>query len=414
MNSCKNQDSVGLGINSSNQLGSNLVDTSTIVINTDTIGPIVTSALAKNPLAYFVDPIFGTSIANIATDLNLPGSAAFTPPTGTILIDSARLILNYAGGFYGDSLTSSYTVNVFQLAEQFHTDSAYYNTKQWKYNSGSLLGSLTFNARPLDSVKVFNIIAGAPDTLVHVAPQIRIPINSNFINTNLFDLSSNVLGSNTVFQNLVKGLYITVNRNKSTGPGGILMFTSTDTLAVYYRSVSGSTIDTGVVQLPIGSTASQIQHIYTTAIQNELNNKTTGSRNTFYLDGLAGLRAKVSFPNLLVNLRKNLLKNDSDILINRAELVITPQPGTYIPYQPLPKITMYQLDLALQPTLLQDASSDVRSGGVGTFGGFYNANQNEYHFLITAYLQDLLWGKTVNYGTYIAPVDVTNTQSVDY
>ena len=140
LNGCKNQDTVGLGINSTNALNSNLIDTSTIVINTDTIGSLVTSGLAKNPLAYFVDPIFGTSISNLATDLNLPGQGAYTPPTGTITIDSARLVLSYADGFYGDSITSSYTVNVYQLAEKFYDDSSYYNTKQWKYNANFLLG----------------------------------------------------------------------------------------------------------------------------------------------------------------------------------------------------------------------------------------------------------------------------------
>src|SRR6202012_2860922 len=108
LNSCKNQDSVGLGINSSTQIGSNFTDTSTIVINTDTIGPLATTGLNKNPVGYFVDPIFGTTVSSLATDLNLPGENAYNPPTGTIFIDSARLVLGYADGFYGDSVTSSY------------------------------------------------------------------------------------------------------------------------------------------------------------------------------------------------------------------------------------------------------------------------------------------------------------------
>jgi len=414
LNGCKNQDSVGLGINSTNQLNTNLIDTSTIVINTDTIGPLVTSGVAKNPLAYFIDPVFGTTVSNLATDLNLPGQAAYTPPVGTITIDSARLVMNYADGFYGDSITSSYTVNVYQLDERYNTDSAYYNTKQWKYNSDNLLGTLTFNARPHDSIKIYHIINGAPDTLVKVPPQIRIPISNSFVNANLFTLSATDLGSNSLFQNLINGLYITINRTKSTGAGGVLMFSGADSLSVYYHSVSGTTIDTAEVQLPLAHMAASITHTFTQTIQNELNNKTTGSRNTFYLQGLAGLRAKISFPHFLANLRAGLLKKDSDVLINRAELVITPQPGTYIPYVPLPKITMYQLDLALQPSLIQDANpGDARSGGLSTFGGFYNPTTNQYHFILTAFLQDMVIGKITSYGTYIAPIDNTNTTSVD-
>jgi hypothetical protein len=422
LNSCKNQDAIGLGTGLSTQQTSNLIDTSTIVVNTVPEDSVITSNLGKNPVAYFNDPIFGTTIASMATDLNLPGGAAYTPPTGTITIDSARLILNYANGFYGDSITSKYTVNVYQLQNLFKTDTSYYNTKNFgDYSTRPVLGTLTFSARPHDSISVYNIITGATDTLVKVPPQIRIPISNSFVNSNLFTASSFTLGSNSAFSTSVRGLYITIDQSKTTGAGGVLMLSNTDTLAVYYRSVSGTTIDTEVVKLPIMHTATSIRHNYSTTILNELANKNTGSRNTFYLQGTAGLRAKISFPNLLMNFRNSLLHpttpgyKDSDIVINRAELVVTPQPGTYIPYQAIPKISMYQLDLALQRTELQDANpADPRYQSVGVFGGFYNSTQNEYHFIITAYLQDLLYGKTVNYGTYIGPVDINSgTTAVD-
>jgi hypothetical protein len=78
---------------------------------------------------------------------------------------------------------------------------------------------------------------------------------------------------------------------------------------------------------------------------------------------------------------------------------------------------MYRLDIAHQRAQIEDGSSgDPRSGGVGTFGGFYNANQKEYHFVLTAYLQDQLLGKTIDYGTYIGPIDInssTATTQVD-
>ena len=424
LNSCKNQDTVGLGVNAGNQLNSNLIDTSTIVINTVLDDSVATDAagspLAKNALAYFVDPIFGTTISSIATDINLPSENAYTPPIGTVTVDSAILQLSYAPGFYGDSIQSRYVVNVYQLQNRFNLDTTYYNTKNFgDYTSSVPLGaSLPFTPRPHDSIKVYSIISGAPDTLVQVQPQIRIPISTSFVTNNFFTASSTTLGSNAVFQNNVRGFYITINRSKSTGAGGIMYFTANDTLQVYYKAKHGSTIDTGLVSLPIVHTAMRIQHLYSTTIQTELNNTTSGSRPMFYLEGLGGLRAKVSFPNLLYNLRYNLLHNknpqkDSDVLINRAELVITPAPGTYIPYSPIPRLTMYQLDIASQRINIQDASSDPRAGGLATFGGFYGPAVNEYHFVITAYLQDLLSGKQVNYGTYIAPIDTTNTTGED-
>ena len=252
-----------------------------------------------------------------------------------------------------------------------------------------------------------------------VPPQVRIPINKDFINATLFDASATTLGSNTIFQSTLKGLYITLDQNKTKGAGGVFMIKPTDSIVVYYRSVSGATIDTAQVALPITQMTAQISHTFTAAIQTELSNTTTGSRNTFYLQGLGGLRAKVSFPHLLANLRASLrgrpLKPDSDIVIDRAELVVTPSPGTNTPFWAIPKISMYQLDIAHQRLSLQDAGADIRSGGAAVFGGYYaldpNTGLHQYHFIITAYLQDLLLGRTVDYGTYIAPVDNVATSS---
>ena len=426
LNSCKNQDAVGLGVGSSGLSASNLIVDTSIVINTVTENAAITSGLTKIPLACFRDPILGTTMTAMATDLNLPGQAAYTPPTGTITIDSARLVLNYAAGFYGDSITSKYTINVYQLKSVYKTDTSYYSTHEFgystrnfaDYSSQPLLGTLTFNARPNDSIKIYNIVTGAPDTLIKVPPQIRIPIDPQFINTNFFGASSFTLGSNAVFKNAIRGLLIKLDSTKTTGAGGALMFSNTDSLAVYYRSVSGTTIDTGVVMLPIANTATSIHHNYTAAVKTELKDSVSGSRNIFYLQGPLGLRAKISFPNLLKNFRASLISQGKDVVINRAELVVTPQPGSFIPYTPIPKISMYQLDLALQRTELQDANSaDPRFEGVGVFGGFYSTSANNvpsaYHFIITAYVQDLVYGKTVDYGTYIGPVDNTNTTSVD-
>ena len=58
LSSCKNQDTIGLGIKTSGQATGILVDTATIFSNTALDDSVITSGLAKNPLAYFNDPIF--------------------------------------------------------------------------------------------------------------------------------------------------------------------------------------------------------------------------------------------------------------------------------------------------------------------------------------------------------------------
>jgi hypothetical protein len=415
LNSCKNQSTIGLGLDSSTQLKGTLIDTATIIVNTvtDKGSPpdsIVTTGLAKTPMGYFKDPVLGTTEANIAALLNLPNSSAYTLPTGTITIDSAVLVLPYADGFYGDSsLTTSYKVNVYQLSKR-PLNKAYYNTNGWgDYTATTPIGTQSFHAFTHTPIKIYDIIVGKPDTLKKVSPQLRIPISKDFINNILFNASSSQLASNSVFNNNVKGLYITLDKNATTGAGGTFMFNLTTSLTVYYRATNGTKIDTNNAALPLSIHAAQIIHTPSSAVTTELNN-TTSSRDIIYLQGLAGLKAKISFPYL-----KSILTTvGSRIVINRAELVITPAPGSTIPFRAQPKLTMYRYDLAHQPAELEDASSaDPRSGGVGTFGGFYNTTLGNYHFIVTAYIQDLMDGKTVDYGTFVAPVDTTNKTRVD-
>jgi hypothetical protein len=416
LNSCKNEGAIGLGLNSSGQLNGNLVDTSTITTNTVLEDSLQTGGfstpISKNPFGYFNDPVFGITQSDLALDINLP-TAGYTAPFGTVIVDSARLILSFADGFYGDSLTSSYRVNAYQLNEKFIDGFPYYNTKKWSYNSSNLLGSLTFNSRTHDSIKIFHIIAGAPDTLIKVAAQIRIPISTTFINNNIFGASTTTLTSNIAFQNAIKGLYVTIDKTKTTGPGGIFMVSPTNTLAVYYRAFTGSAIDTGSFYFAINNTAAAVQHTYSATIQTELANTST-SRPNIYVQGVAGLRAKIGFPALLANLRNSLLKKDSDIILNRAELVVTPAPGSDIPYVTIPKLSLYRFDLARQRVYVEDASpNDPRSGGAAVFGGYYTASTKSYHFIVTAYLQDLLLNRTIDYGTYLSAVDITGTTTVD-
>jgi hypothetical protein len=416
LNSCKNQDTVGLAPNGIGALGGSLVDTATIFTNTTYDDSVQTASMTKLPLGLFNDPIFGQTESDLITDLNLPGSLAYTLPAGNIVIDSARLLLNYADGFYGDSLGSSYTVNVFQLTQRQNTGISYYNTKKWPYNSSVLLGTKTFQPRERDSIKVTSIISGAPDTTIKIAPQLRIPIDPNFIYQNLFRASSTTLASNLIFKNIVKGFFITVDKSQTTGVGGTMMFKApTDSaLAVYIHATNGSVIDTEVVYLPVTQHATQINHTYSQQVQASLNLTAQNiSDSVMYLQGTAGLRAKISFP-YINNLFKSL--GTSNVVINRAEIIVTVAPGSDIPAYlvPQPKLTLYRYDIAHQPIPIEDASSSSGAFfGVGPFGGFYNSTTRNYHFLVTGYMQELISNQTKDYGTYIATVDTTNTSSVD-
>ena len=434
LNSCKNEGTIGLGVKLNGSLvdtaNGGLIDTATVVINTvpdkgyyepgtKPDDSISTTGLTKTPMGYFQDPVLGTVQSDIAAGLNLPGGGAYTLPSGTVIIDSAVLALRYVNGFYGDSLTSKYKVNVYQSQYRPINGQAYYNTTSWgDYSNATILGTRTFYARTHDSVKITNIIAGKPDTIIKVAPQLRIPIDPGFIYNILFNAPAAQLASNTVFVNKVKGLYISIDKAGTQGPGGIFMFNPSDSLNVYYHAKNGTSVDTAMISLPLVSNSStpaaRIIRTPSPAVKAELANAKTGTRNVVYLQGLAGLRARIKFP-YLKNIAQKLKAQGKGIVVNKAEVVITPVPGTGIPYWPQSKLTMYRNDITNTPIELQDASAtDPRANN--TFGGVFNAGNQTYHFNVTAYVQDMIDGKTPDYGTYIATVDPlsTNTTAVDY
>ncbi|MHB8207750.1 MAG: DUF4270 family protein [Mucilaginibacter sp.] len=417
---------MGFTLGTKGTLSGSLVDTATVFTKTTTDDSVVTSTITKCPLGYIQDPIFGTTQADLITDLNLPNAAAYTLPAGTITIDSAVLILKYAQGFYGDSSahnTSKYVVNVYQLAQRQASAGIYFSNTAWA-NQGTILGSTSmlkynFAPRPNTKVIVDSVVSGkapVPDT---IAPQIRIPINPSFINTALFNASAATLNSNLIFENNVKGLYITIDKTQSTGTGGVMMVSGTDSLAVYIRATSGTVIDTQVVYLPTMQHASYIHFVRSPLLQSAVTNKTTLTDSTVYLQGLAGSRVKVSFPYIDSLFSNKNVGGVNNVIINRAELVVTMKPvsGDIPGYlTPLPRLSLYELDIAHQRVELPDATGLSSADAVGAFGGFYLTNVkpvNTYHFLVTSYLQNLITNKLIDYGTYLAPIDTTNTTSVD-
>jgi hypothetical protein len=414
LNSCKNQDSIGLGVDAGNQLNGTLMVDTNINVITVPEDTVITSGLYRSPLSYFKDPEFGVTESNIAAAITLPNGVAYTLPTGangSLTIDSSVLVLPYADGFYGDSLTSKFKLDVHQLSEPVKYGAYYYNNKQWAYDP-TLLGTKTFEVRSHDTIKIYAILTGQTDTLVKVAPQLRIHINPQFVNQYLFGAgAASYRASTTAFQNAVKGLYLTLDKSQTTGPGGNIMFAlDSARVDVFYRTDSAGVSDTGAVKIPVRASvhAVQIKHTHSTKVQAAINN--TSTNGLFYLKGLAGLRAKVSFPNI-----KNIFAGVGNVVINRAELVVKAAPGTTIPYRAAPRLTMYQWDIAKQRIEIQDASGTDPRGinGVSTFGGLYNSANGEYHFTVTGYIQDLISGKTVDNGTFIAPVNPTAGSSID-
>jgi hypothetical protein len=407
--SCENTSTIGLEIDPSSAIVGDLIDTVTIGSRTLTDDVANTLASERYPLGFLKDPVFGTTEANLSMAVNLPYSN-YNFGTSPV-IDSAVLVLNYGGQFYGDS-TATYSFDVHQLDVNIARETNFMSNKDWTYST--LIGNKTGKIYPTTKYKVLDIVAGKADTLRTVTPQIRIKLDNAFITNNIINVNQANLVTNANFTRFFRGLHVQVNKTGSTGNGGMTFLdfqSGNSVIAIYYKKQNTTTagIDSLSVNFPIDQNtnpvAATVKHNYTgTPIETQLNNPTIQYPIT-YLQPMAGLRNKISFPYL-----KQLKTDLGNIAINKAELVIDLSSGSdIIPYGAAPRLALYRYDIAEKRQNLPDnnTTGDSRGFDETTFGGYYNVVTRKYTFVVTSYIQDLLNGKTQDYGTFIAPTPLT-------
>lgn len=410
--SCENTSTIGLEIDPTTAIQGSLVDTATISSRTQNDNIVSTNGLVRNPLGYFKDPLFGSTESSLAMAVNLPSDNYNFGTTPTL--DSAVLVLNYGGEFYGDS-TATYSINVRQLADNISAEENFLSNRNWTF-SNTVLGTKTGKIYPNTRVKVTDVVVGKADTIRSASPQIRIPLDKTFITNNIIGINSENLKYNQNFTRFFRGLHVQINKAASTGNGGMMFFEfagSTSGLYLYYKKQNTTTNqpDTVAVNFPILNTsspvASTITHDYTsTPVAVQLANPTVQYPVT-YLQPLSGIRTKISFPYL-----KNFTANVGRVVVNKAELVIDLSSGTDVaPFNAAPRLSLYRYDIAEQRKNVPDndrgsltTPADPRSTLTPQiFGGYFNAIKKQYVFVVTAYVQDLLDGKLVDYGTFLAP-----------
>jgi len=424
--SCENTSTIGLEVDPTTAIQGNLIDTSTIFSRTVKDDAISTTGLARHPFGYLNDAELGTTESNLAFSVNLPNDA-YSFGTDAVL-DSAVLVLNFAGDFYGDS-TAIYSFDVQQLQKNLAKETSFLSSNPPFATQGGVLANYTGKIYPTTPIKVTDVLTGAKDTVKTVVPQIRLKLDQTAITNSIVKASTADLKFNSYFQEAFKGLSLKI---KNQTGRGIMFFnfanttptTSTSGLVLYYRKQNATTTtatDTVSVNFPISTTsgpvASSVNHVYSTKVNAQLN--PTNPKEQFeetYLQPLGGLRTKLTFPNL-----KKMKSEVGKMVINKAELIVDLKSGTdAAPFRPAPRLALYRFDIAGQRKNLPD--NDLGDGSTtqgdpraaanlgGDFGGYFDSVNKRYVFTVTAYVQDLLDGKTEDYGTFLSVTPSTAFQ----
>nr|WP_315422137.1 DUF4270 domain-containing protein [uncultured Pedobacter sp.] len=423
--SCKNPDGVGLDVDP------NAAITGTLVVSPVTTQLVEETAantlgLNRYPLGYMTDPVFGKTEAGIAMTVYPVVNTDFgTAPQ----LDSAVLVLKFDESstltkFYGDTTNSKYSIDVFQLANKVTT----YKSSDVQAINNTLLGNFTGKLTPNTKPKVFDVITGK-DTLKTVPAQIRIPLNKAFIQNAILNQGTAGTATETKFIESFKGLYAQINKTSSTGVGGIAFFnfSGTDSYLqlVWKKTNSSNGVDTTSVNFPIGKlvqnssgttsisgVAANIKHDYAgTPVQDQISNPNpSASYNVTYLQGLAGVKTKLTFPELA-----GFTGTYGKAIINKAELVVEiGESAPAYPFNAAQRLSLYRWDIAHQPADLPDFTtfSGSASGGAALFGGYFDSLKKRYIFIVTSYVQSLIDKNMEDYGTFLAPTSYTDFQIV--
>lgn len=426
---CTNPKGIGLEVAPEDQIEPMFTDTVSLLTYTLEDDSMQSSSSNQTVFGLFRDPIFGTIKVDLALDIapaaNVIGIRADAE------IDSVILVLPYGQNFYGDSLASTYHLKVRQLAEPFVLNS--YSTRSWEVED-EVIGSTVLNRyayKPTDSLSISRHVEGK-DTVVRVGPQLRIALSKDFFRSMLHEsVDSLTLVQNPAFRNHMKGLYLSVDSNSSTGIGSLMSFIPVEGLSgveLTYRQSNGKSgedagIDTVRTLLPITAVnynsgggfmgmSSSIDRQYTPEIISVLDAGGL-SPEQVYLQAPAGLRGKIVFPEI------DQLKGRNWV-INKAELVLwVDQSAMEGPFtQAAPRLTLYREDIAGRRQHIPDGAEinpntgmpmDMRSLNYLNFGGWYQPTPQRYVFYVTSYIQDVLQGKINGNELYISPAAVSDS-----
>lgn len=426
LSSCKDASTIGLAPDGNSAVTGTLLDDIAVTSRTVKDIPAATysagTGLPRYPLGIMNDDVFGKTTASVAMSVNLPSATTYTFGTNAA-IDSAVLVIPFATStlesqrFYGDT-TAVFDLKVNQLSANLSTRTSWMSNVA--YANGEELGTFSGVVKPNTKVKITDIVTGGPDTALTVVPQIRIKLSAAQIASKIIALDSLTRSGNARFNASFKGLQVTAT---AVSKKGGLMFldlsTANSNLEIYYKRQNATTttaIDTVVAKFPVLTTtnpvAATVTHVYSTEIETQIADSTT-QHPTTYIQAMSGLRNLITFPNL-----KDLnTRLGSKIVINKAELVVDiNNPADSVPFKIPLRLALYRQDIAQQRVNVPDnnpysstnTSGDIRTYNSGiAFNGYYDSTKKSYTFSVTNYVQDIIDGKIVDYGTYLAPSSAT-------
>ena len=105
---------------------------------------------------------------------------------------------------------------------------------------------------------------------------------------------------------------------------------------------------------------------------------------------MAGVKTKIEVPHI-----KELIK-DGEVVINKAELIVTIENGTDVNYSAIPTLMLVSIDNSGQSVFLPDFFE-----GLPFFGGSLNSTEKTYTFNLPRHVHSMIYNSGSNNGMYL-------------
>ena len=390
----KTTESIGNGLLSENDhIGAFYTDTLQLHCHSEQIDTLYTKGLTTVLLGSMMDPVMGSTDANLFTQLHLSSTNQYFGDNP--VIDSVVLQLAYTG-YYGDTTTMQ-TIHIHKLSDIMVDSLEYYQFSDLMVQGEDLANGYQFQPHP----KTVHAVVGH-DTLTQAV--LRIPLSNSF-GEQLATADSAIFSTPDAFKEYFHGLKISFESVSQGGAIGYFNPTSNTVtkLQVYYRE----TPNANPMRYDFYITSddvyfNQYLHNYTLGsadfTQQVLDGNESMGQTQLYLQSMGGVRCFISFPDLM-EWADGLKDENTHLIINEAKLVIPTAESTPESDELPPPTSLALINLSTTGTtsLLPDYFE-----GSNYYGGTYSSTKQNATFRISEYLQGVILGSDDSQGIYLS------------
>jgi len=285
------------------------------VVSYTLLGDSIRTSSPNQELAgNYIDPYFGGVKTRFATHMVL---SLLNPNFGANAVcDSVIMTLAYRG-YYGDTNVPT-TFVVHQLDEILDPNTLYYSNQQ--FDIGKEIGRVTTLTKPGTRVTV----NGVP-----FAPSLRVDLDKDFFQKELINasrLARQYFINNNEFIKHMRGIQVSAE-----GYGGSATYFNIGSLSsvvqVYYRENPTDTISRsydlyfGIFSSGQYVSANMFEFDHSLAEFDLENQDTINGEGNVFVQGGSGTVARINLPDLKIY-------QDSNFMINRAELIVPVREGS--------------------------------------------------------------------------------------